>query len=94
MTKAAIYTRSSTGDNDRQRDELLAKFGGTHEIAAEYRDDASGNLGVGDRPGLTKMLEDAAKGEFDVLFAPTSPGSPAVSRRRSSRRSGTPGCGW
>ena len=33
MKVAAIYTRSSMGDHDRQREELLAKFGGTHEIA-------------------------------------------------------------
>lgn len=66
MTKAAIYTRSSKGDYDRQREELLAKFGETHEIIGEYRDD--GSQGVGDRPGLKQMLEDAAKGKFDVLL--------------------------
>jgi len=68
MTKATIYTRSSTGDHDRQRDELVAKLGDTHEIVGEYRDDASGNQGVGDRPGLKKLLEDAAQGKFDVLL--------------------------
>ena len=61
------------------------------EIVAEYRDHASANLGVEDRPGLEKLLEDAAQGKFDVLLCSDSPGSPGVSRRRSSRRSGTPG---
>ena len=68
MTKAAIHTRSSRGDGDRQRDELLSKFGETHEIVAEYRDAASDNLGVGDGPGLKKLLEDVAQGKFDVLL--------------------------
>jgi DNA invertase Pin-like site-specific DNA recombinase len=69
--KALAYIRVGTDtqqNGDRQRAELVAKFGDTHEIVAEYRDDASGNLGVGDRPGLEKLLEDAAKGEFDVLL--------------------------
>ena len=35
MTKAATYTRSNTDDHDRQREELLAKFGDQHEIVAE-----------------------------------------------------------
>jgi hypothetical protein len=67
LKKAAIYTRSNTGDRDRQREELLAKFGDTHEIVAEYQDEASGNQGVEDRPGLKKLLEDAGQGKFDVL---------------------------
>jgi DNA invertase Pin-like site-specific DNA recombinase len=68
---AAAYIRVGNPaelSDDRQREELLATFGDTHEIIAEYRDDASGNLGVGDRPGLKKLLEDAAKGEVDVLI--------------------------
>jgi len=66
MTKAAIYIRSNTGDHDRQRGELIDKFGDTHEITAEYRDHTSGNQDISDRPGLKRLLEDAAKGEFDV----------------------------
>jgi DNA invertase Pin-like site-specific DNA recombinase len=69
MKKAAIYTRFSSdqGRNaDQQRDELIAKVGNTHEIVGEYRDAPSGKSE--NRPGLTKLLEDAAKGEFGVLF--------------------------
>ena len=55
MTKAAIYTRSSTGDGDRQRDELHAEFGDTHEIVAEYRDDGPGST------GLNKLLVSAER---------------------------------
>ena len=71
MKKAAAYIRVGNAaelSGDRQRAELVAKFGDTHEIVADYRDYASGNLGVGDRPGLKALLEDAAKGKFDVLL--------------------------
>lgn len=62
MTKAAIYTRSSSGNGDCQREELIAKFGHEYEIIAEYSDDAT------DTSGFEKLLEDAAKGKFDVLL--------------------------
>jgi len=62
MTRAAIYTRSSKGGFDRQRDELHAKFGVTHEIVAEYQDNGPGSS------ALKKLLADAAKGKFDVLL--------------------------
>lgn len=68
MKKAAVYSRSVTDSHEIQREELVAKFGETHEIVAEYLDDASGNLGIGDRPGLMKLLADAATGKFDVLL--------------------------
>ncbi len=71
MINSAIYVRVGNPvqlDGYRQRDELLDKFGDTHEIVAEYRDHANGSHGVKDRPGLKKLLEDAAKGEFDVLL--------------------------
>lgn len=71
MKKAAIYTRFSSDqglDPKSQQDELIAKRGNTHEIVGEHRDIASGSQGVGDRPGLNKLLEDAAKGEFDMLI--------------------------
>ena len=69
MKKAAIYTRFSSDqglDPDQQRDELIAKVGDTHEIVGEYRDAPSGKSE--NRPGLNKLLEDAANGEFDVLY--------------------------
>lgn len=50
MTKAIIYTRSTTGDHDQQRDEIIAKFGETHEIVAENRDD-------GTTASVSKLLE-------------------------------------
>jgi hypothetical protein len=62
MTKAAIYTRSSTSDHDRQREELLAKFGGTHEIIGEYRDHSPGSS------ALKYLLEDSAKDDVDILL--------------------------
>lgn len=71
MKKAAIYTRFSRDqglDPNHQRDELFTKFANTHEMVGEHRDIASGSQGVGERPGLKKLLEDAAKGEFDVLL--------------------------
>ncbi len=71
MKKAAIYTRigkASQFSHDTKRDELLAKFGDTHEICAEYRDDSSDSQRIENRPGLKKLLEDAANGNFDVLL--------------------------
>ena len=71
MSKAAIYTRFSSDqglDPKKQRDDILAKWANTHEIVGEYRDIASGSQGVGNRPGLTKLLEDAAQGEVGVLI--------------------------
>lgn len=76
MNKAAIYIRVGNAaqlSGDRQRQELVTKFGDTHEIVAEYQDEASSNLGVEDRPALKKLLEDAAKGEFDVLLCTDLP---------------------
>ena len=52
MTKAIIYTRSTTGDHDQQRDEIIAKYGETHEIIAEYRDD-------GTTASVSKLLEES-----------------------------------
>jgi DNA invertase Pin-like site-specific DNA recombinase len=69
--KAIGYIRFGTDaqrNGNRQREELHAKFGDTHEIVAEYRDHANGSKGVRSRPALKKLLEDAAKGEFDVLL--------------------------
>jgi DNA invertase Pin-like site-specific DNA recombinase len=69
--RVVAYVRVGNADqlsNNRQRDELHAKFGDTHQIVGEYRDEANGNLGVEDRPALKKLLKDAAKGEFDVLL--------------------------
>jgi len=70
MKKRVItYARFATHaqlDTKQQRAEILAKVGDTHEIVGEYRDDPSGK--GENRPGLTKLLEDAAKGEFGVLI--------------------------
>src|SRR5579864_7206919 len=69
--KAIAYMRVGSPDQldgYRQRDKLLAKFGDTHKIVGEYRDHANGGQGVGDRPGVNKLLEDAAQGKFDVLL--------------------------
>jgi len=52
MTKAILYTRSTTGDHDQQRDEIIAKYGETHEIIAEYRDD-------GTTASVSKLLEES-----------------------------------
>lgn len=52
MTKAVIFTRSTIGDHDQQRDEIIAKFGDTHEIVAEYRSD-------GTTASLPKLLEES-----------------------------------
>ena len=43
MKSAAIYSRSSMGDHDRQREELHAKFGEMHGIVAEYQDNGPGS---------------------------------------------------
>jgi DNA invertase Pin-like site-specific DNA recombinase len=69
MKKAAIYTRSSTSDRrrcDRQRDDLIAKFGDNHEIVGEYRDD--GKSGQEDGPAPKKLIADSREGEFAVLL--------------------------
>jgi DNA invertase Pin-like site-specific DNA recombinase len=69
MKRAIAYIRAGSPDNlTRQRAELLAKFGDTHEIVGEYRNTASGRQGVGDRSALKKLVEDATNGEFDVLL--------------------------
>lgn len=43
----------------------LSSFAGV--IVGEYPDISSGSQGVSDRPGLTKLLDDAASGGVDVL---------------------------
>lgn len=53
MTKAIVYTRSTTGDHDQQRDEILAKFVETQEIVAEYRDDSI-------TASVSKLLEESS----------------------------------
>jgi DNA invertase Pin-like site-specific DNA recombinase len=69
MKRAVTYIRAGSPDNlTRQPDELLAKFGDTYEITGEYLDTASTTQGVGDLSGLKKLLEDATKGDFDVLL--------------------------
>ena len=68
MKKASIHIRSFAGYGDKQREELLARLGGEYEIVGEYRDVASGNQEIQDRPGLKKLLEDAAKGDVEVLL--------------------------
>lgn len=71
MKKAVIYTRVSGEpglDRDGQREKLIAKFSKEYEIVGEYRDVASGTQEVQDRPGLKKLLEDAAKGDVEVLL--------------------------
>ncbi|MBL8830351.1 MAG: recombinase family protein [Planctomycetaceae bacterium] len=52
MTKAMLFTRSTTGDHERQRDAIISKFGETHEIVAEYRDD-------GTKASVSKLLEES-----------------------------------
>jgi DNA invertase Pin-like site-specific DNA recombinase len=71
MKKAVIYTRYSSKpglDRDGQREKLLAKFGKEYKIVGEYRDGASGTQEIQERPGLKKLLEDAAKGNVEVLL--------------------------
>jgi site-specific DNA recombinase len=71
MKEVAINTRFSVDaglDADSQREELIAKLGKEYEIVGEYRDVASGTQESQDRPGLKKLLEDAAKGDFEVLL--------------------------
>lgn len=71
MKKAVIYTRFSSKlglDREGQHEELLARLGGEYEIVGEVSDVASGTQEIQDRPGLKKLLEDAAKGEVEVLL--------------------------
>lgn len=71
MKKAMIYTRlsSKTGlDHDGQREKLIAKFGKEYKIVGEGHDVGEGRKHGQDRTGLKKLLEDAAKGQFDVLL--------------------------
>jgi len=69
LRKAVAYIRGGSPDNlTRQREELLAKFGDTYQITGDYLDTASSTQGVGDRPALKKLMEDAANGDFDVLL--------------------------
>jgi DNA invertase Pin-like site-specific DNA recombinase len=71
MKKAVIYSRFSVEpelDADGQREKLLAKFGKEYKIVGEYRDVASGTQEIQERPGLKKLLEDAAKGNVEVLL--------------------------
>ncbi len=70
MKKAVIYTRFSSKlglDREGQHEELLARLGGESEIVGEVSDVASGTQEIQDRPGLKKLLEDAAKGDVEVL---------------------------
>lgn len=71
MKKAVIYTRFSSKlglDREGQHEELLARLGGEYEIVGEVSDVASGTQEIQDRPGLKKLLEDAAKGDVEVLM--------------------------
>ncbi len=70
MKKAVIYTRFSSKlglDREGQHEELLARLGGEYEIVGEVSDVASGTQEIQDRTGLKKLLEDAAKGDVEVL---------------------------
>jgi DNA invertase Pin-like site-specific DNA recombinase len=71
MKKAVIYTRVSGEpglDRDGQREKLLAKFGKEYKIVGEGHDVGERHKHGQDRLGLKKLLEDAAKGQFDVLL--------------------------
>ena len=70
MKKAVTYTRFSGEpglDHDGQREKLIAKFGKEYKIVGEYRDVPSGTQDTQDRSGLKKLLEDATKGDVEVL---------------------------
>ena len=71
MKKAVIYTRVSGEpglDRDGQREKLLAKFGKEYKIVGEGHDVGERHKHGQDRTGLKTLLEDAAKGQFDVLL--------------------------
>ncbi len=71
MKKAVIYTRYSSKpglDRDGQREELIAKFGKEYKIVGESHEVGDARKHGQDRTGLKKLLEDAAKGQFDVLL--------------------------
>lgn len=71
MKKAVIYIRlsSKTGlDHDGQFEKLIAKFGKEYKIVGESHDVGDARKHGQDRTGLKKLLEDAAKGKFDVLL--------------------------
>ena len=70
--KAALYLRVSTLDQtiENQRRELVAaaqRMG--HEVVEIYSDNGiSGSKGRAQRPGLDRLLKDAARREFDVVM--------------------------
>lgn len=70
-TRVAIYTRVSTDDNRQTVENQLrdlkryAKFK-KWRIVAEYSDKASGTKA--DRPGYRRLMEDAKKGNFEVVL--------------------------
>lgn len=68
MKRASIYIRSSAGDGDSQREELLARLGGKYKIVGEFRDVANTTQESQDRSGLKAILDAVTKGEVEVLL--------------------------
>ena len=70
--KAAIYARVSTTDKGQDPENQLRELrrwctANGHGIFAEYVDKESGRKGAGDREQLRRMMEDAARNQFDLL---------------------------
>ncbi len=70
--KAAIYARVSTTDKGQDPENQLRELrrwckANGYAIFAEYVDKESGRKGAGDREQLRRMMEDAARNQFDLL---------------------------
>lgn len=72
QTRAAIYTRVSTEDqNTKNQHRILTETAGHKDwqIVAEFEDKGiSGTKGRDKRPGLDAMMKAAARREFDVVM--------------------------
>src|SRR4051812_12798268 len=69
--KVALYTRVSTRDKGQEVTNQINKLrefcaGQGWEMVREYEDHDSGSRA--DRPQFKQMLQDAAQGEFELLF--------------------------
>jgi DNA invertase Pin-like site-specific DNA recombinase len=60
--KAALYTRSTTGSSESQRQHLLDTLDQKYEVVAEYRDTGR------DGSALKNMIEDLSNGKFEVVI--------------------------
>ena len=69
---AAIYARVSTTDKGQDPENQLSELrrwckANGHVVFAEYVDKESSRKGAGDREQLPRMMDDAARNQFDLL---------------------------